>query len=44
VPTVQGDGGRLRAELHWTPVIGVEQTLLDTLTWWREHAAREESA
>lgn len=41
VPTVQGDGSRLRSELHWTPAIRVEQTLLDTLAWWREHAARE---
>jgi GDP-4-dehydro-6-deoxy-D-mannose reductase len=32
----QGDATRLRAELGWTPHIRVEQTLRDTLAWWRE--------
>jgi GDP-4-dehydro-6-deoxy-D-mannose reductase len=41
VPTVQGDGSRLRSELGWTPTIRVEQTLLDTLAWWRDHATSE---
>lgn len=35
VPVVQGDAGRIRAELGWKPRIPVEQTLLDTLDWWR---------
>jgi GDP-4-dehydro-6-deoxy-D-mannose reductase len=42
VPTVQGDGGRIRSELQWTPLIGVEQTLVDTLDWWRQRAAEPE--
>jgi GDP-4-dehydro-6-deoxy-D-mannose reductase len=32
----QGDATRLRAELGWTPHIRVEQTLRDTLSYWRE--------
>ncbi len=36
VPIVQGDGSRIRSELDWTPTIRVEQTLRDTLDWWRE--------
>ena len=35
VPVVQGDASRIRAEIGWTPRIPVEQTLLDTLEWWR---------
>jgi nucleoside-diphosphate-sugar epimerase len=42
VPTVQGDGSRIQSELQWAPSIPVEDTLLDTLTWWREHAAAED--
>ncbi len=46
VPIVQGDASRIRAELGWTPAIPVEQTLADTLDWWRarEHAARSGNA
>jgi GDP-4-dehydro-6-deoxy-D-mannose reductase len=36
VPIVQGDGSLIRGELGWTPTIRVEQTLRDTLEWWRE--------
>ena len=36
VPIVQGDGNRIRAELNWIPSIRVEQTLRDTLAWWRD--------
>lgn len=36
VPIVQGDGSRIRSELGWTPSIRVEQTLNDTLEWWRQ--------
>ena len=35
VPVVQGDASRLRTELGWSPRIPVEQTLRDTLDWWR---------
>ena len=35
VPVVQGDASRIRAELGWEPKIPVEQTLSDTLEWWR---------
>jgi GDP-4-dehydro-6-deoxy-D-mannose reductase len=35
VPVVQGDASRIRAELGWAPKIPVEQTLSDTLEWWR---------
>jgi GDP-4-dehydro-6-deoxy-D-mannose reductase len=36
VPVIQGDATRLRTELGWSPRIPVEQTLRDTLDWWRE--------
>ena len=35
VAIVQGDATRIRSELGWTPAIPVEQTLADTLGWWR---------
>jgi GDP-4-dehydro-6-deoxy-D-mannose reductase len=34
-PVVHGDATRIRAELGWVPRIPVEQTLADTLEWWR---------
>lgn len=37
IPIVQGDAGRIRSEIGWTPHIRVEETLKDTLDWWREH-------
>jgi GDP-4-dehydro-6-deoxy-D-mannose reductase len=36
IPVLQGDATRIRAELGWTPAIPVEQTLRDTLAWWRD--------
>jgi GDP-4-dehydro-6-deoxy-D-mannose reductase len=33
---LQGDAGRARVELGWMPRIPVEQTLRDTLNWWRK--------
>lgn len=39
VPTVQGDGSRIRSELGWVPVIPVEETIRDTLAWWRSEVA-----
>jgi GDP-4-dehydro-6-deoxy-D-mannose reductase len=41
VPTVQGDGSRIRAELGWTPTLRVEQSLADTLSWWRRELGQE---
>jgi len=35
VPVVQGDASRIRLELGWSPHLAVEQTLSDTLEWWR---------
>ncbi len=39
VPIVQGDATRIRSELGWMPRIRVEQTLQDTLEWWRRETA-----
>jgi GDP-4-dehydro-6-deoxy-D-mannose reductase len=41
VAIVQGDGSRIRTELGWTPTIRVEQTLRDTLEWWRGRVGDE---
>lgn len=38
-PIVQGDASRIRSELGWLPTIRVEQTLGDTLEWWRAETA-----
>ena len=35
VPVIQGDATRIRTELGWMPRIKVEDTLRDTLEWWR---------
>ena len=35
VPVVQGDATRIRTEIGWQPKICIEQTLSDTLEWWR---------
>lgn len=35
VPVVQGDASRIQSELGWMTKIPVEQTLKDTLEWWR---------
>lgn len=39
VPVVQGDSTRLTTELGWRARIGVEETLRDTLNWWRDEVA-----
>jgi GDP-4-dehydro-6-deoxy-D-mannose reductase len=39
VPVVQGDATRIRAEIGWGPKIRVEQTLRDTLDYWRAAVA-----
>ncbi|MEO7190577.1 MAG: GDP-mannose 4,6-dehydratase [Vicinamibacterales bacterium] len=36
MPVLQGDASRLARDLGWAPVIPIEQTLEDTLDWWRE--------
>jgi len=35
-PVIQGDATRIRTELGWTPRLKVEETLRDTLDWWRD--------
>ncbi|MBN1288229.1 MAG: GDP-mannose 4,6-dehydratase [Actinobacteria bacterium] len=35
IPVLEGDGSRLREEVGWKPSIPVEQTLRDTLDYWR---------
>jgi GDP-4-dehydro-6-deoxy-D-mannose reductase len=35
VPLLLGNGRRIRDELGWTPTIALEQTLDDTLAYWR---------
>lgn len=39
VPVVQGNAARIRTELGWVPRIPIEQTLKDTLDWWRGRTA-----
>lgn len=39
---VQGDAGRAKTELGWTPRIRVEETLRDTLDYWRQRVSVEE--
>jgi len=34
-PVIVGDATRLRTELGWAPQIPIDQTLSDTLDWWR---------
>jgi GDP-4-dehydro-6-deoxy-D-mannose reductase len=36
-PVVLGDNARIRDEVGWTPGIGMEQTLRDLLTYWRNN-------
>jgi GDP-4-dehydro-6-deoxy-D-mannose reductase len=44
IPIVQGDAARMRVELGWAPAIHVEQTLHDTLQWWREQVRLRSNA
>lgn len=39
VPLVVGDNQRACDELGWSPQIGFDQTLLETLQYWRQHTA-----
>jgi GDP-4-dehydro-6-deoxy-D-mannose reductase len=36
VAEIRGDAGALRDATGWTPAIGLERTLSDTVAWWRE--------
>jgi GDP-4-dehydro-6-deoxy-D-mannose reductase len=36
VPEIRGSAERIRAATGWEPEIPLEQTLADTVTWWRE--------
>jgi len=38
VPVLQGDATRIRSELGWMPHRAVEETLRDTLAWWRKRS------
>jgi GDP-4-dehydro-6-deoxy-D-mannose reductase len=41
MPVLQGNAARARAELGWTPHIPIEQTLKDTLEYWRGRVREE---
>jgi GDP-4-dehydro-6-deoxy-D-mannose reductase len=42
-PDLYGSPERLRADTGWEPEIPIETTLADTLEWWRERVAEEDS-
>lgn len=44
VPRLVGDASRLRQELGWTPTRSLDDTLADTLQWWRRSMAAGEDA
>jgi GDP-4-dehydro-6-deoxy-D-mannose reductase len=44
IPVIQGDATRMQADLGWWPRIPVEQTLQDTLDWWRSEVKNEVTA
>ena len=33
---IRGDAGKLRREIGWTPAFSLNQTLADTLDYWRK--------
>ena len=35
VPLIRGDFSRIQSELAWSPTISLDDTLHDTLRWWR---------
>jgi GDP-4-dehydro-6-deoxy-D-mannose reductase len=43
VPIIRGDFSRLHADLGWSPTIRLEDTLHDTLLWWRAQQANRVS-
>ena len=38
-PLFTGDARRIRDEVGWTPQRSLQDTLADTLNWWRERVA-----
>jgi GDP-4-dehydro-6-deoxy-D-mannose reductase len=40
VAVIVGDRSRLSEETGWRPTVPIDQTLQDTLDWWREETAR----
>jgi GDP-4-dehydro-6-deoxy-D-mannose reductase len=40
IPVIVGDATRARREVAWSPHIPIEQTLSDTLDWWRAELLR----
>ena len=40
VPRIQGDFSSLRKDLGWVPTTTIEETLRDTLHWWRSVTSR----
>jgi len=43
IPLLQGNATRLQKETGWKPVIPIEQTLRDTLDWWRASVRTEQN-
>jgi GDP-4-dehydro-6-deoxy-D-mannose reductase len=41
VPLLQGDRRRIESELGWRPAMTMDQTLKDTLDWWRRRVAAD---
>ncbi|MBU4194158.1 MAG: GDP-mannose 4,6-dehydratase, partial [Actinobacteria bacterium] len=39
VPLLLGDASLIRKEIGWEPIIGLEQTLEDTLDYWRQRVS-----
>jgi GDP-4-dehydro-6-deoxy-D-mannose reductase len=39
VPVIRGDFSRIHKELGWSPAMRIEDTLHDTLLWWRAETA-----
>ena len=42
VPVLEGDPTRIRSEIGWSPQIPIEQTLIDTLDYWRTRVTSEQ--
>lgn len=42
IPVVEGDATKLRMATGWEPSIKIDQSLLDTLDWWRDHLRRHQ--
>ncbi|MDZ7836780.1 MAG: GDP-mannose 4,6-dehydratase [Actinomycetota bacterium] len=42
IPSIYGDNSRLKADTGWQPGYRIEQSLADTLNWWRDKVKEEE--